>query len=281
MNRVEAIPGERSKKAQIPIYVMNLDRSTDRLDHMTRELSRAGLAFTRFPCIDYLQFGPEQLQRQRATTLRARMNRPVSDANVGCFLTHAAIWRRIVELGQPYACVMEDDIVLAPGFGHWMVRTDWFPNDADVIKLEATNKHRVRHGTVVARYDRWQIAHCWLRASGAACYVVSQAGARKMLNRLLPIAATIDTSITAYWSNGLRLYDVLPYPARQVGFPSTVQLSSNSGDIVRSRDYHPLDWKPVVYALCVLRRWQILGIRSLDIRSIDAWDPSISIIAAK
>ena len=248
---------------------------------MQSQLARACTPFERIPAVDGRLLDPEIVRSSIGKCLKARLRPALTRAELGCYLSHAAAWKKVVDERHDYACIMEDDIELAYDFSYWLDRTDQYPREFDILKLEAIGKHKRRRATVISRSGRWSIGHCLSSASGAACYIVSNSGARCLLGRLLPCDSAVDTAMFRYWENKLRVYDVLPYPARQNGAPSSVQWQSDAalGSVPRSScsifgpHLHPIDWKPVVYALSTIERWRRLGLRSLSLRAIPAHDP--------
>lgn len=269
--------------ARVPVFVINLDRAPERLAHMRGQLERIVAPFERIAAVDGRRLDADAVARATAHDVKARLRPALTRAELGCFLSHAAAWQRVVDGGHAYGCIMEDDVEFASDFSYWLDRTDQYPAGFDVLKLEAIGKHEHRRATVVGTSGRWTIGHCWFGASGAACYIVSNSGARRLLARLLPCDAAVDTAMFRYWENGLRIYDVLPYPARQIGAPSSVQRQGDAA-LGQARHplavrfgphVHPLDWKPVVYALAAWRRFGQLGLRSLLTRSIPAHDAGL------
>ena len=90
--------------------VINLDRSQDRLAHMTSEFARIGIEFERVAAVDAqsrsdLQETPMQLNP--LTQL------PLTNAEIACFLSHKACWAKIADGDDAYGVVFEDDIVFS------------------------------------------------------------------------------------------------------------------------------------------------------------------------
>ncbi len=72
-------------------YVINLDRSTERMAHMAELLSAQGLEFIRIPAVDDKMQGP----------------------HVSCFLSHIKVWETFLASDHDYALVLEDDVLMA------------------------------------------------------------------------------------------------------------------------------------------------------------------------
>lgn len=141
------------------IFVINLAKRKDRLEHMTRQLS----AFERVEAVD------------GATVRNPPVNRflfwcskgyGVKPGEIGCALSHQNVYRMIVEQGIDVACVLEDDVSLGEGFEG---RIEAFAAD---LRVEAPQ--------VLAF------------AETAAGYLINRGGARLMLSVNNPIRSTAD-----------------------------------------------------------------------------------------
>jgi glycosyl transferase family 25 len=103
-------------------YLINLDRSADRLAFMTSQAAAIGFEFTRLAAVDgcALEDGAG----------------PLSKPATGCFLSHMLAWRAIAAGCEPWGVVLEDDAKISPAFPE-IVAGLAFPADADIVKLEA------------------------------------------------------------------------------------------------------------------------------------------------
>jgi glycosyl transferase, family 25 len=92
-----------------PVLIINLDRSPDRLSFQRSQALRLGLRFERIPAADGVRLLQADFELYAYQWLR-----PLSRTEVGCLLSHAACWGRVVELKRN-AIVLEDDVVGARG----------------------------------------------------------------------------------------------------------------------------------------------------------------------
>jgi len=88
-------------------FVINLDRSPDRLHFMQAQAERHGLPFERVPAVDGYDV-PDEFARYFAhyRTGEAPLLAPGA---IGCYASHIKTWRIIRDRGLPFAMVMEDD----------------------------------------------------------------------------------------------------------------------------------------------------------------------------
>ncbi len=92
-------------------FVINLDRSPDRLEHMQREFERIGVSFIRSPGVD----GTLLSQSEREEFAEARSGPAAGwlPGEIGIFLSHFAIWKQVAFGVERAAAVFEDDVHLA------------------------------------------------------------------------------------------------------------------------------------------------------------------------
>lgn len=159
-------------------YCINLDRRPDRLEHMNAEFGRVGVSFQRISAANGQ--GPEAMAIAASMAPQADVRRISANA-VACTLSHRTIWRLLLDGADEYAAVFEDDVIVAPDL-HDVLRSDWVPDDADVVRLETWHSrihvsltgHRKGPGGRLLKPLR--SAHL-----GTAGYIVSRRGAEKLL----------------------------------------------------------------------------------------------------
>ncbi len=168
--------------------VINLDRSRDRLAHMTVELARIGVAFERVAAIDACN--PSDM----AATAPYRNSFPsnLSDAEIACFLSHIACWRIVAESNDAYAAILEDDVLISAVARPLFADSDWIPADADIVKLETvfskTSVSRI-HTSVGYGHSVSRLLGAHL---GTAGYIVSKRAARDLIEATYELAAQVD-----------------------------------------------------------------------------------------
>ncbi|PDQ17805.1 glycosyl transferase [Mesorhizobium sanjuanii] len=211
--------------------VINLDRSGDRLAHMTAEFSRIGVGFERFAAID-AQDRPDlalmPLRVKRKSPLR------MTDAEIACLLSHRACWAIIAAGDDAYGAIFEDDIVFSAKAGALLADTGWIPADADIVKLEtffkkttiARKRVSAGHGFSVSRLHGAHI--------GTAGYIVSRQAARDLVAGTEDIGIPVDHVVfnpALATSSSKTIYQLVPALCLQdqflgekaVGLPSMLK----------------------------------------------------------
>lgn len=200
---------------QIPILVINLDRSLDRLAAISERLAHLGLTFVRIPAIDGHTLGR---QEQRLAYRKRLWRSHPTRSEIGCHLSHLRALQHIIDHKIPKAIILEDDAEFEPAFVS-VAQEDFDPRvKLDVLKLEGILRARLAIKISGAHPNLAVVRNTY----GSAAYLVTLEGAKRILKRLSPMISRYDDELFCYWRNGLRIYDYLPYPARQCGAPSTL-----------------------------------------------------------
>ncbi len=162
---------------QIPIFLINLDRSTDRLEEFRHRLDDLNLSFERVPAVNSSEISEvdaEKLFNFRSGRL------PLGKGEMGCYLSHRKVWQMIVQQKIEWAFVAEDDLHLENTSGFFS-DTKWIPGDADIVKAETARQRVSLSTTLEASVDGHDIRRLLSYHGGSAGYFVSLRGAEILL----------------------------------------------------------------------------------------------------
>ncbi|MBB3952526.1 glycosyltransferase family 25 protein [Aureimonas jatrophae] len=190
----------------VPIRVINLDRATARLDFMARQLGGLGLAFERRRAVETADIAPD-LERR----INHRWERPLSGPELGCLLSHVAIWREVAA-GTGPVLVLEDDAVLSCRLPEALAALSRL--DAEMVNIETFGRRRFVARRSVAVGEGLWVRQTRRDKSGSAAYLLWPAGARRLLASFEARgAAPADAFL--FTCPGLRLFQVEPALAIQ------------------------------------------------------------------
>jgi len=134
--------------ADVPCFLINLDRSTDRLTTSMRRIHDAGFRnVTRFPAVDALD------TKTLAETFAVHNISVGSDHSFnehigeqGCTLSHLNLWKHIIEKEIPKAIVFEDDLRF---HSQWTDLANMYfektPDDFHILYLGSQIEHPTEH----------------------------------------------------------------------------------------------------------------------------------------
>ena len=205
-----------SEEPGVRVRVISLAGSPRRAA-MARQLAAVpGLDWSFF---DALRALPAGLSYKPAAALRT-IRRELTGGEIGCFASHAALWRELVDGGDAAVVVFEDDVLIDPGFlaalpevvaataAHPFVRLHAkAPVAADVIGRVA-GRHLVRYRGI---------------AFGTQGYILRRAGAVRWLASITTVIRPVDDEIDRYWAHGVPSIGIHPSPLIELMGPSTIE----------------------------------------------------------
>ncbi len=207
-----------------PVFVINLERSSDRRQSMAAQLSRLGIGFEFFAATDGEKLTQHEPARYDEQFAIGQISRPMSRSEVGCYLSHARLWQKIVDHRIPWAVVLEDDVDIMGDLTGIVSAIGALPFEWDLIRLAGLGSPRAL--PLCTLTSEATLATLLQGAGGTQAYCVSFGGARKLLDYATPgVVGTVDDHvIDNCWRTGLRILAVQPFPiSENKGFISSIE----------------------------------------------------------
>ncbi len=212
------------------VFVISLPGVRPRRDYICQHLSELGLAFEVYDGVDGHHLSPSQRSAYGAVEARARLGRDLLPGEIGCALSHIGVFRTIVERRIEEALVLEDDAVLSTDTIEVLRRRATLQKDRDVVLLHHQgDSGPTPRGAEISAWGRipiWDrfhsgrfVEHAW--STGA--YLITQAGAKKLLQVAHPIWSPIDQLTGTPGAANLRLYGIRPPCVGEKSLPSTME----------------------------------------------------------
>lgn len=189
------------------IFVLNLERAVDRRELMQRRLAALGLEAEFLTAVDGA--------RVDRNSLPVGSEPRLSNGELGCYLSHRRSWEIVVERGLAHAVVLEDDVVLSPELPRVIAGLATLDLPYDLVRLSSLGP--VRGIPVAGLADGRRLILPNKNPSGAQGYLVSQAGAQRLLARLAVPQRPVDDEFDLYWKHGLCVPVVFPCVVEEDG----------------------------------------------------------------
>jgi glycosyl transferase family 25 len=192
-----------------PVYVINLANATSRWDSASSQLKQLDVVFERLPAIDGARLSPSEVSAVYDARRNRRMCKvPMTLEEIGCYLSHVAAWRRIVELSLPGGFVLEDDFIATAAFRSVVATIPSLPSGWDIIKLHSGQAARGRKiETLAAGHNLYEFLRVPIRTLG---YAITRQAAARLIETSVPFARPIDIDHKHYWQLGLTIRGVFP-----------------------------------------------------------------------
>lgn len=206
----------------IDIHVISLARSTRRAS-ITETLDRHGVLFHIEEAVDAREMSDDRFAASvDEAAARARYGRPMTRAEAACFMSHRAVWRKVVA-SRRAAIVLEDDALPEPLFYERVLAMSpmQLASMGDIVLLGRSKVSRDEAARIALHepLKRWRTID-GLRVgypfkqwtSGAVGYWISPGGARRALEHSGgPLGALLDDWPYHRDHGGLRVAEMRPY----------------------------------------------------------------------
>lgn len=212
-----------------PVYVINMQANAARMETAANELNRCGVDFVRFEAVNGRALSSDDIARIYDPAANARRARhPLIAPEIGCYLSHIALWERIAAGDAPGAVILEDDFSAADDLAAVLAAVAEDDGEWDLAKLFSA---RVGQKMLDCRrlVPGRQIGVPYKVPNTTLGYAIRRDAAARLSASALPISRPVDEDHKHFWEHGLRIALVTPPP---LAFGS---LSSEPGNITAAR----------------------------------------------
>ncbi|MEM9788549.1 MAG: glycosyltransferase family 25 protein [Pseudomonadota bacterium] len=195
-------------RADLGIWLINLDRDAKRLAGMEAQLDAMGLDYTRFPAIYGKDHAAELAKRADADAYARNMGSPILPGKMGCYASHIAVWEAFLASKHKVALILEDDVVFH----------DDFLESLDLALAAAAHWDTVRFNCVRAKMpvSQGKIGRYTLNAyigpfTGNATYLLKRDVAERLLPNLWPQTRAFDHELNRFFRHDFRQFGLEPF----------------------------------------------------------------------
>ena len=267
--------------------IINLARSPERREMMTAQLQKLNIADKAdfFPAVDGRELrGQPWVARETRRARYVHRRRGLNYYEIGCALTHRGLWRDLLADGaRDFYVILEDDAILSPDTDAVVsaLASGDLSAPADFVRLQVTQYARTRYVSLddlgggrrltldygprpdggvlgVGLTSTTDILKNWL--GGTVGYMVSRAGAERLLRHYGELSRPPDVQLTRFWE-----YDMPPLVVRPHVVDTFRDLASTI--FTEDPDHHPVRpfawWDP---------RYQVNRVLRAVLRRRDVWN---------
>jgi glycosyl transferase family 25 len=208
----------------IKSYIINLEKDKTKYDLCLKRLQKINLNLPeRFDAIyvkdeydDYIKSITYPSVQYTIKYGRNAHNNIGSKGAIGCYLSHIALWKKLLESDQEMFLIFEDDVDINNNIDNLMVKTNDYINtinkkDWDVIFLGYSLISLLNNDIPEDINDKYKITNI---IYGLHAYIINKKGARKLLEKALPIVDQLDS----YMSYMAIMRDVNMYKPTEILF---------------------------------------------------------------
>ncbi|WP_066799753.1 glycosyltransferase family 25 protein [Moraxella oblonga] len=161
-------------------YVISLKTATDRREHIINEFGKQNIKFEFFDAVTSIninnicaQLDLENLQQTNNLT----------NGEKGCFLSHVALWQKMLDDNLEWVAIFEDDVYLGQNAHLLLNSHDWLPEDIKLLKLEHFHSP-LKLGHCIKTIQNRTIYPLYSANIGAAGYIIHQSVIKSLFDML-------------------------------------------------------------------------------------------------
>ncbi|MBH5368999.1 glycosyltransferase family 25 protein [Bradyrhizobium glycinis] len=208
-----------------PALIINLDRDVLRWRNLSTALSELRIPYQRVRAID---------ARKRISLIRRVVrrefdyipaNRHLTDAEIGCYLSHIAALKRVVRQKLPAAMIFEDDVTFDDKFlRFYQDDLPRFLATSDIVKFEGIHyAHTSKSGIPIAQGNTSQLVLRVRPTLGAAAYAITRQGALALLKAITTPDRPYDHKLAYYDRHWVDYAETEPFLASQASYTSNLE----------------------------------------------------------
>ncbi len=202
-----------------PVWILNLERSVDRRKYMESHLNELNWRFEMIPAVDGKYLGPEDLKHYSAQEAMKTIQREMKPGEIGCALSHAKMWERILAENIEEVLILEDDVAIKGELLDVLDSRSTFPGDWEFINFR-TDVQKIPFGPPV--YAEYRICNFRRYANRTCAYFINAKGARKLCEHVYPIRWAADGLTGRTYISELVSYGIYPDLVELADFPSLI-----------------------------------------------------------
>lgn len=196
-----------TSQSQLHAFIINLDRSKDRLLHTQQQLDLAGIAHSRVPGIEGKNITiPHPQYHKLAYILKHGKRTNLSE--IGCYLSHLKSYEVFLKSDHKYALICEDDITIPANTKNIIdliisANTQW-----DMVKISKINSSLPV--TVENLSPQYQLAINLGRHTGAGAYLINRQAATALIRTISVMSIPLDHAFDKEWRCNIRAFSLQP-----------------------------------------------------------------------
>lgn len=187
---------------------------------MEKQFSRMNIPAYFF---DAIAIRPDSVDRIPGYDLAKRLHRfgyGLTPGEIGCYLSHRAVWRQFLDSSHDIACILEDDGVLHDDFLERVADIGAAREHWDFVRLYSLYRRGARPYCMTAGSRQLNWVAC--SAMSTLGYLLTRKAAETLLVHTQEIMFTIDEAIDRHWEHGLRQLVVHPQLVTESALPSVI-----------------------------------------------------------
>lgn len=209
------------------VFVINLDRSPDRLATIHAHLSGAAIPYTRISGFDASKEDTRDCPIDLKSFQLTHGRKQIRKGEIGVYQSHLKAISAFLDSDKEFGIIFEDDAAPKPHFATVIERLIKWKDKWDIVPLF----HFHSGGQVGIEKDGYTKLTVHLgHISSAAAYMINRHAARQLLQHLAVQRACLDHTLFAKWIHSLRIRGVVPMPVSLASHADVSTINAETSD---------------------------------------------------
>jgi len=195
----------------IPIKIITLQPESANVKELLGQLHNQQLEAITQTGVDGRRGSPELLPGEKINQEQSLAMRLIqlTSGEIGCYLSHLRTIREAYEAGIPRICILEDDVLIEPGFKATLEAVEPLPDHVEFVRLMGLKIHRRKIVAPLAQ------GHHLTRPLKGVCgtqgYVINRSGMKKVIAAGSNLSEPIDKFYDHFWDIDLFSFTIEPH----------------------------------------------------------------------
>ncbi|NLS21218.1 glycosyltransferase family 25 protein [Rhizobium sp. P40RR-XXII] len=196
-------------------FIIHLLRVKQRQQHAERLLRLLPFPTSILPAVD----GRLLFKRERRGFYQRRLHQPfypfeLTNAEIGCFLSHRKAWQTMVDQNIDIAFVMEDDIELDNGFYRSLALALAHIGSDDLIRFPMRRGRE--SGRQIAKTGNFALIEPTCPGLGMGAQLITRGAAIKLLKATEQVDRPVDVFLQMFWLTGVVPKSIKPHAIHEI-----------------------------------------------------------------
>lgn len=192
-------------------FVISLPHESLRRKTLLKTLNNIPGTFEFFDAIDGKKINLLQHKDYQGLTRRLCYGKDLTRGELGCFFSHRVVLEKIVKNKVNISLVLEDDVVLSEDFKMVLDRLINCSYPWEAVRFLGKPKiAKLMQSKVIRLYNNYYLTRLATSPGGAYAYLISYAGAKKLLKSMQKVSCPNDTIMGLPWRSRLDVLTVQP-----------------------------------------------------------------------
>jgi len=195
-------------RADMGIWLINLDRDTERCAAMVEQFQALGLPFKRFAAVNGKDHKETLLKNADEAAYERNMGSTLLPGKLGVFASHTSVWDEFLASDHKVALILEDDVVFH----------DDFMESLETALAGSAHWDTLRFNCIRAKIpvSQGKLGPYSLNAyigpfTGNACYLIHRDTAEKLRTSIWPQTRALDHELNRFFKHDFRQFGLEPF----------------------------------------------------------------------